>query len=427
MSSPLQRRHRYWLLTFAILTVGCGKQEQIHSYTVDRASPRPPAGETGPVAGNGAATTGAATDRMLAAILPDGRRAWFFKVVGPAPAIENASISIAEFFASIRPAGDQPLPVWKLPAGWSQQPGNEFRAATLVIPGDKPLELTVSTLGWSGSQDDLLRNINRWRGQMQLPEIGPQQLGDTTREIKVGDATMTVVDLAGRFQSGGMTPPFAGQAPFAGGPPFAGGGQPPAAGGNASTGSPPATAPELPDGHPPVGPTTDANPAPPPAEAASKGGPQYALPKTWQVLPIEPGSMRKAAFNVAEGPKQALITVTQFSALVPAMADPLQNVNRWRGEIGFPRIENDSLATVTESTEVGGQKATYMAAIPDTAKPEESQMEQATLAAMVRVGDQMWFFKLKGNRELVAAEQENFKDFLKSVRFTADRGATDGN
>jgi hypothetical protein len=46
---------------------------------------------------------------------------------------------------------------------------------------------------------------------------------------------------------------------------------------------------------------------------------------------------------------------------------------------------------------------------------------------MVRDGDRIWFFKMFGARELVAAEEQNFKDFLKSVRFTADRGATDGN
>jgi hypothetical protein len=228
---------------------------------------------------------------------------------------------------------------------------------------------------------------------------------------------MTVVDLSGNFQSAGMSAPFAGGAPLAGGGPAPADGVPPAA---------PPSGRDLPAGHPPV--TSPAqNVGAPEAESTVAGVPRFTLPRTWQDLPIEPGSMRKAAFSVADGNKQALITVTEFSAQVPAMADPLQNVNRWRREIGLARIESDSLGKVTEPIELDGQKATYMAAIPDTAKTEESQAEQATLAAMVRIGDRMWFFKMKGNRELVTAEQQNFKDFLKSVRFTGERGATDGN
>lgn len=422
MSLPSHHRHRCLLLAITSLALGCGKPDQIQTYTVAKEPAPLAAGEVASATGNNPAQPAAATDRMLAAILPDGGRAWFFKVVGPMAAIDKHAEAIDGFFASVRPAGDKPLPAWKLPEGWTQQPGNEFRAATIVIPGDKPLDLTVSTLGWSGSQDDLLLNINRWRGQMQLAKIGPQQLAESTREVKAGDATITVVDLTGRFQSG-MTPPFAGRAPFAGGA-----NAPP--GLNPSAPNAPAGPAELPAGHPPLAPDSAkaaSAPAIAPRGPAQSDVPKFTLPEKWKVLPIEEGSMRKAAFDVADGSKQALITVTQFSARVPAMADPLQNVNRWRGEIGLSRVDDDTLEKVTESIEVGGEKATFMAAIPDTTKPEESQVEQATLAAMVRVGDEMWFFKMKGNRDLVAAEQQNFRDFLKSVRFTAGPGAPDGN
>jgi hypothetical protein len=59
-------------------------------------------------------------------------------------------------------------------------------------------------------------------------------------------------------------------------------------------------------------------------------------------------------------------------------------------------------------------------------QPRSPENQLAVLAAMVPEGKRIWFFKIKGDRDLVAAEQEHFKDFLKSVRFTADRGATDG-
>ena len=45
-----------------------------------------------------AAKPGEPTDRMLAAILPAGGQAWFFKVVGPIPAIDKHEKEINDFF-----------------------------------------------------------------------------------------------------------------------------------------------------------------------------------------------------------------------------------------------------------------------------------------------------------------------------------------
>jgi hypothetical protein len=226
---------------------------------------------------------------------------------------------------------------------------------------------------------------------------------------------MTVVDLHGRFQSGGMMAPFAGGAPRTG--------EVASATGNSSTS--PAAPTDLPAGHPPFGPGAPILGAQP-ADIAQSVVPRFEAPKSWQVLPAE--GMRKAAFNIADGGKQALVTVIDFSAKAGSMiTDPLENVNRWRGEIGLAGIDKDSLAKVTEPILVDGQAALYMSAIPDASKSEESQSKLATLAAMVPDGNHIWFIKMTGNRDLVAAEQERFKSFLKSVRFTADRGAPDGN
>ena len=46
---------------------------------------------------------------------------------------------------------------------------------------------------------------------------------------------------------------------------------------------------------------------------------------------------------------------------------------------------------------------------------------------MAKTGDQMWFIKLHGDRTVVTAQEDAFKTFLKSLRFAADGGATDGN
>ena len=77
--------------------------------------------------------------------------------------------------------------------------------------------------------------------------------------------------------------------------------------------------------------------------------------------------------------------------------------------------------------EIDGQPARYFEVLPNAASTEESRAQQSTLAAMVTSGDQLWFFKMTGDRDLVAAQRDQFKDFLSSVRFGSDGGANDGN
>jgi hypothetical protein len=139
--------------------------------------------------------------------------------------------------------------------------------------------------------------------------------------------------------------------------------------------------------------------------------------------------MRKLAFHIADGESKAEFTAIDFPASAgPMMSDPVANVNRWRGEVGLAPITADQLKTTTETIPVDGPNgklgATLVVAIPDETQPKA---DRATLAAMVNTGEQIWFFKLTGDRNLVAAERDNFESFLKSVRFAAEGGAGHGN
>ncbi len=209
---------------FALLVApGCGSREEIQSYTVPK-DVEPPAAEPAADVAE-PADVGEPTDRMLAAIVPVGNQAWFFKVVGPVAAVDQREEEIDEFFASIR-LGDDGRPTWELPADdWTQEEGSGMRAATIRIPADgDPLELSVIP-----AMGSVLSNVNRWRGQMKLPPVGEAELNEFTRQLQAGDVTITVVDLRGRFDAGPMMGPFMRGAQ---GRPGAG--------------------PQLPPGHPPI-------------------------------------------------------------------------------------------------------------------------------------------------------------------------------
>jgi hypothetical protein len=371
--------------------IGCRPAEQIDTYNVPKqAAPRVVA----------ASASAEATDRMLAAILPDGDKAWFFKIVGPLTEVDERADKIAEFFASVRVAAGKPRPDWQLPDGWVEQPGSGMRVATITIPSSgKPLELSVTSLPWTDTQAELLSNVNRWRGQLQLAPIDPSGLAECTRELRVGDATLTVVDLRGRMQDTGMTPPFAS------------GTRATPSGSGSRPVSDPAAATGLPAGHPPIaGAGAGGN-------GAGDGPLKYESPDGWESLPAS--GIRKAAFRVADGPREAVVTVIDFPAASgPMLADPLANVNRWRGEVGLKPLAADDLPAALEPIEIAGLQANYVEAVPD-AKSNEPNADRGTLAAMATSNGVIWFFKISGDRDLVVAQREKFRSFLKSVQLNA--------
>ncbi len=240
---PYSRLAQLWftLLFFAVpMVLGCGTKEEIRSYPVPKEVVELP-------------------DRMMGAILPAGDQTWYFKVVGPATAMDRNADKITEFFQSIRVKQGEAKPEWNVPEGWEERPGSGMRAATLLVPtGGKPLDLSVIALPTTGAPDELLNNVNRWRGQLDLRPVDERGLSESTKEIKIGDRAMTIVDMRGKFSAGSMTPPFAGGGPFSGnargapGTAPADGSQPNKD--NQARELPPGHPPiELPPGHPPIG------------------------------------------------------------------------------------------------------------------------------------------------------------------------------
>lgn len=390
---------------------GCYKTEPIRSYSAPKESA--PVADQAAAPAAPAAAPGEPTDRMLAAILPVASQAYFFKVVGPIAAVDKHEKEINDFFADIR-VGDDGKPKWQAPTGWKEGAAKAMRLATLEIPAEgKPLEVAISEpLPWAGNAEAMLSNVNRWRKQLQLPEVDTAHVGENSREIKIGSTPMTIVDLRGRSGASGMMPPFAGGA------------------GGVAPMLPGAGKAEMPAGHPPIdGGTAAGAPAasphgalPPEAPATESAAlPKFTAPADWK--PEAAGGMRRAAFTIGDGgEKGGLVTVSNFPIIKnSSIDDPLQNLNMWRAAVGMQPATAGDLPKVTEKTEVDGKSATYVRVLPDAAG--QPQGGQAILAAMVTTGDQVWFFKLKGERGIVAAQEEAFKNFLKSVHFGATAGS----
>ena len=146
----------------------------------------------------------------------------------------------------------------------------------------------------------------------------------------------------------------------------------------------------------------------PAAEFAKPTEFTYEPPAGWQ--PGQTSSMRKAAFVVADGDLKAEVTVMPFPANA-AMSDPIAQAQRWAGQAGLTMSEDELKAAAVDVkiSEATGQQFTLLAEAGD--KP------LGILAAMVEQGEQVWFFKVTGDRALVEKQGEAFGKFLESVKF----------
>jgi hypothetical protein len=348
---------------------GCGGSEQIEVYTV--AKPHVLEQELG------AHQEGGLSERMLAAIIADdAENGWFFKMVGDKDLVGEKRTAFVDFLRTVKFAKGKPI--WTLPDRWELVSGGGVRFATIYVPsGDKALELSVSRMSLPEEDRDsmILWNINRWRGQMGLESIKPEQRDETTETITANGKNITVVNLTGRYNEKGMKGGGAGGF------------------GMGMSGF----------NHPPIG----------DGGAPGKTGFDETLltcepPESWQ--PSALTSFRKAAYEVkdASNPDESVeITISS------AGGSDLDNVNRWRGQIGLGPVTLDQLDEAFRPFDVGSQQGRLVELIG----PENVSPRKAMYVIMVEANQRMWFIKLIGDASLAEREKQRFEAFAKTVEF----------
>ena len=153
-------------------------------------------------------------------------------------------------------------------------------------------------------------------------------------------------------------------------------------------------------------------PGHPDTSGAASPALKYKVPTAWQE--VAPGEMRAASFRVAgKDGKQADVSVIPLPGLA---GSDLDNVNRWRGQVGLPGVSEAELATLAQPVEIAGQAAKlYEQAGANAGSGEKSRI----LAAITRREGVAWFFKMTGEDGVVAEQKPVFIEFLKLVSFTA--------
>jgi hypothetical protein len=341
------------LLLVLIPLAGCQKEPEVQHYSVPKVveapegAPKPSKVEAGPLIG--------------------GANAWFFKLMGSSDAVLKQAVPFTQVVRSLQFSEDG-SPRFQVPEGWTTSSGPPPRYQTLKLEdSDPPLELTVSTLPVTGSDQSryLQSNINRWREQVGLAPVEEENWLETMQAqgeviiVPAQSRTVAMVNLNGETKETGATRMLA------------------------------AIVIDAPLGVP-------QKPLPPVSKPVT-----YTAPEGWKET--AGNSMRLASLE-ATGPKGKLdISVTRLGG----GGDVLANVNRWRDQVSAPAITQEDLDKDATKMEISGQRATYIEAIGP---------EQGILAAIVVDGDAKWFFKAQGPVDTVEAERDRFKEFLKSAK-----------
>jgi hypothetical protein len=349
----------------AALLVSCEKNSEIKVYRVSKA----PLEESAPQQQD-AMPTNTAAPRMPGGI---------------APAAETASAEVTT------------------PPNWEPQPLSQMRQASFLVKGDNGAVADISFVSLGAAAGNVLDNVNRWLDQLGQPPITEEKLGDIAQRLRTSLGDVTIVDLAGLPKdadpatdgriiaamattdnstlffkmrgNAGLTEAQKGE--------FI---KWIAAVCNAQAKTRP---PQMAD-------------MPPQDRAAAQI--TWKMPEGWTEVP--PSSMRYASFSApAENGDKIDISVVTFPGEGGSDAG---NINRWRGQIGLPPIDESAVTsqvtplktagTTFSTTDIAGAKA-------------------RTIAAWTRHDGRVWFFKATGPNAAVEKQKPNFVKFIESVRF----------
>jgi len=132
------------------------------------------------------------------------------------------------------------------------------------------------------------------------------------------------------------------------------------------------------------------------------------VPEHWKAAPGS--SMRLASYR-AEGEEGAIADIS-LVVLAGAAGGVLDNVNRWRGQLGLGPVDEAGLASSSgkHDTPVGEAVVVDIEGQPATAS------DGRIVAAVIPQSAEVWFYKMRGNPVLVGREKEAFVRWVETAK-----------
>lgn len=328
--------------------------------------------------------------------------------LAPAESPQPASADLAKGAADL---------VWTIPSSWEMVPPPRMVLARFVA--SEGAMLSISNFSGGGSD---LANLTRWAGQLGVA-LNPDQIDTLKRPVNNASVRLTRYYLASEAKAFDVAVTrLHGTAWF-----FKFEGTPEALSNEranfeaflesiihdhhhehtqVSAPSPKPAATPAPAPQPPANPNASGTMTPLPgmeAQVAQIAGAQWKAPATWTEGPAK--SMRKGTYYLQGAGGQAELSITAFPGDVGGLA---ANINRWRGQIGLPSLDEASLLEQSITKDVAGLSSRIVWLQGDTS---------AILGAIVPRAQETWFFKATGPATTLEEHRQAFAAFLDTVTF----------
>jgi hypothetical protein len=138
-------------------------------------------------------------------------------------------------------------------------------------------------------------------------------------------------------------------------------------------------------------------------------------------IPTEPTPPDSWGLASAFGPEKARFTITDTNGTASVTMTVLQgdggglleNVNRWRGQLGLEKLEEENLADAVKPVK-GLSKEARM--IDITGISQRTQVESRLVGVIVSDNELTWFYKLMGSPPVVEEAKVGFLEYLPQWR-----------
>jgi len=121
--------------------------------------------------------------------------------------------------------------------------------------------------------------------------------------------------------------------------------------------------------------------------------------------------MLLAQFGIAGDAGAGTVTVSQLGGAAGGLT---ANLNRWRGQLGLAPVSTAEAENSAKTIDVSSGKATF---VELSGKSARTGQPEDMIVVMVPQAGSTWFYKLTGDKSLVARERDAMLKFVKTVNY----------
>ncbi len=146
--------------------------------------------------------------KIITAIVHRDDASWFYKLSGDSAVVDAQKPVFIEFLKSIRlkeapseaPAvaegeGSGSKPSWTVPSQWKQLTAGQMQVARFAVPERNGAKAEVGVSVFPNDTGGTLANVNRWRRQIGLTEVGEGELSSVVSPLDPASPGAILVEM----------------------------------------------------------------------------------------------------------------------------------------------------------------------------------------------------------------------------------------